>query len=631
VDRPITGGMDARRTFTPAVALLSVLALAAVPTGHWNVAWTAAALAALGGMLAARHAAPADERARWTWWSAAAGAWLIGQLAWDWFSAYGAPQSPNLADAGWFSFALLVMGGLVGARNTSRTLRLLGVAEALPLIVAVTALTFSEIWPSALSSSLSPTGVASALAYPGLYVTAAVLTLQAMIAGALHGIRGGGVRLVLAGIAAQAIAFIWWSRQLLDGTYVPGKTLIDPLWVVGMVAIAAGGLVAARAGWASHSRARETEPGDRGGIIPAVTFLILLAAQLRAGFVDPPLGAKLALAVGLATSGATLIARSALLSRRRRTLLESEREARSELARANERLSQDSRRDALTGLRNRRALAEDLPTLESGRYAVALLDVDHFKAYNDRLGHLAGDNALRALAALVRDQLRDGDLAYRYGGEELLIILHDGHLEIARRVAERVRTAVTGAAIPHPGGIGGIVTVSIGLAAGAGDAGRMLARADAALYEAKRSGRNRVLGSPGERSDAPEPKPARLRTALERPVLEAFADLVRSELRYATAVVDVRRGDDTFETVVVLGDDESRRGHVSTWEPGEPLDAPRHERSGALLLPLRDPQAELLGVLTLDAPLRGERPTDEELGALMAVADHAGLVLSLGV
>jgi diguanylate cyclase (GGDEF)-like protein len=325
-----------------------------------------------------------------------------------------------------------------------------------------------------------------------------------MIAGALHGIRGGGVQLVLAGIVVQAVAFILWSDQLLDGTYVPGRTLIDPLWVVGLIAIGAGGLVAARA---PHARARVAEPGDRGGIVPALTFLILLVAQIRAGFTDPPLGAKVALAVGLATSGATLTARSALLSRRRRTLLESEREARSELARANERLSQDSRRDALTGLSNRRALAEDLPRVETGRYAVALLDVDHFKAYNDRLGHLAGDNALRALATLVRGELRDGDLAYRYGGEELLIVLHDAHLEIARRVAERVRSAVATAAIPHPGGIGGVVTVSIGLAAGAGDAGRMLARADAALYEAKRGGRNRVLGSPAELPPAPAPEP----------------------------------------------------------------------------------------------------------------------------
>src|SRR3954471_14379877 len=305
--------MDVRRTSALAVALLSALALAAVPAGHWDVAWTAAALAALGGMLAARHAAPADERARWTWWTAAPAAWLFGQLAWNWFSEFGSPPSPNLADAGWFSFALLVMGGLVGTRNTSRTLRLLAVAEALPLIVAAGALTFSAIWPHAVSSDLPAAGVASALAYPALYVTAAVLTLQAMIAGALRGIRGGGVRLGLLAIPAQAVAFILWSRQLLDGTYAPGATVLDPLWVVGLVVVAAGGLVAART---PRARAHDAEPGDRGGIVPAVTFLILLAAQVRAGFGDPPLGAKLALAGGPALTWAAPLARGGALGPR---------------------------------------------------------------------------------------------------------------------------------------------------------------------------------------------------------------------------------------------------------------------------------------------------------------------------
>ena len=681
--------MDIRRTFAVAVALCSAIALAAVPAGLWNTAWTAGALAALGGMLSARRAAPHDERARWTWWTAAAAAWLIGQLAWDVFFELGAPPSPNLADAGFFSFALLVMGGLVGTRNASRTLRLLAVAEALPLIVAATALTLSAFWPDVAASDLSTAGIASALAYPLLYVTAAVLTLQAMIAGALHGIRGGGVRLVLAGIVAQAVAFIFWGGQLLDGSYVPGATLIDPLFVIGLVAIGAGGVVAARA---SHAHTHDAEPGDRGTIVPALTFLILLAAEVRGGFTDPSLSARLALAVGLATSGATLIVRSALLSLRRRELLEREREARlhlaereAELAALNARLSEDSRRDALTGLRNRRALTEDLSALE-GEYAVALLDVDHFKAYNDLLGHLAGDNALRALATLVRNELRDGDGAYRYGGEEFLIVLRHADLEVAHRVGERVRAAVARAAIAHPGGIDGIVTVSIGLAAGSGEAGPLLARADTALYAAKTGGRNHVVDSAGEGAPAPAsaqaPAPALGPTLLRRvvgvtraaaerrgvqPVLEAVADLVRTELRFATAVVNLRRPDDSFETVVVLGDEQARSillGRVSHWDAWAPLLAPRHLRCGAywlpegshewdagmptwvphntpdpsldawrpedaLLLPLRDPDGRLLGVMAVDEPLSGRRPTDEELGVLMAVADHTGLVMSL--
>src|SRR6185437_1804735 len=130
--------------------------------------------------------------------------------------------------------------------------------------------------------------------------------------------------------------------------------------------------------------------------------------------------------------------------RRLRDLLDRERttsaalaEREAELARLNAQLVEDSRRDPLTGMRNRRALADDLRELEaSGRqgdtmFALALCDVDHFKAYNDRLGHLAGDQALRTIAAIVRATLRAGDLSYRFGGEEILLVLRDASAEEA--------------------------------------------------------------------------------------------------------------------------------------------------------------------------------------------------------
>ena len=330
------------------VAAAAIVALFGVVTRNWDLAWTFAATSALLGTTAARHGAPRGERPRWTWWTAAAGAWLIGQVAWDVFALTGSPPSPNLADAGWYAFALLVMGGLVGPRSTSRTLRLVTVLEALPLIVAATALTFAAIWPHAASSSLPAAGRWGALAYPGLYVTAAVLTLQAMVAGS---IRGAGERVVLAGIVGQAVAFTFWSAQLLDGDYVPGATLIDPLFVAGLLAIGTGGVIAAL----RPSAAAAPEPGSRGGIIPGATFLVLLAMQVGAHA-----GVHLALSVGLGVSGATLLARSVLLSKRQRQLLARERATQEELSRLNARLADDSRRDALTGLRNRRALSEDL-------------------------------------------------------------------------------------------------------------------------------------------------------------------------------------------------------------------------------------------------------------------------------
>ncbi len=173
------------------------------------------------------------------------------------------------------------------------------------------------------------------------------------------------------------------------------------------------------------------------------------------------------------------IARGALLDRRLRHLLDRERaahtalaEREAELARLNAQLVEDSRRDPLTGMRNRRALADDLLELDARRqdggerFAIALCDVDHFKAYNDHLGHLAGDHALRTISAIVRATLRTGDLSYRFGGEELLLILSGASPAEAVAAAERVRTAVERMALPHADGVGAIMTVSIGVAGG---------------------------------------------------------------------------------------------------------------------------------------------------------------------
>jgi diguanylate cyclase (GGDEF)-like protein len=123
-----------------------------------------------------------------------------------------------------------------------------------------------------------------------------------------------------------------------------------------------------------------------------------------------------------------------------------------------------------------------------------MLDIDWFKAYNDHLGHIAGDAALRAVAETLRDQLRLGDGLYRYGGEEFLALLPDQAALESLAVAERLRRAVERKAIPTVAG-DGVVTVSAGVAeldlSLDRDAAGWLGRADAALYRAKANGRNR--------------------------------------------------------------------------------------------------------------------------------------------
>jgi two-component system, cell cycle response regulator len=158
-----------------------------------------------------------------------------------------------------------------------------------------------------------------------------------------------------------------------------------------------------------------------------------------------------------------------------------------------------SRTDALTGVGNRLRMNEELAAARSRaeryghRYAVAICDVDRFKEFNDTFGHLAGDEALRRVADAVRAELRVGDSVYRYGGEELVVLLPEQSLAEGARALERIRAAIEKLAIEAPRGV---LTVSSGVAAF--DAGvdetveAWLARADTALYNAKANGRNRV-------------------------------------------------------------------------------------------------------------------------------------------
>jgi diguanylate cyclase (GGDEF)-like protein len=152
-------------------------------------------------------------------------------------------------------------------------------------------------------------------------------------------------------------------------------------------------------------------------------------------------------------------------------------------------------RDALTGLANRRRLDADLASLRPEPVAFFMIDVDHFKAYNDAHGHPAGDMLLRQVGETIAGAVRDGDVTYRFGGEEFSVLLRGATPEEAAAVAERVRAAVEGRTFAgeatQPDGR---LTASVGIAwRHDADSAALLAAADGALYEAKRSGRNRVV------------------------------------------------------------------------------------------------------------------------------------------
>jgi diguanylate cyclase (GGDEF)-like protein len=685
------------------VALGAVVAAwAGAPgAGAYDVAWTSAAIAAtLGAFVARRRACPA-QRGLWTWWWLASLSWLLGQVAWNVYGIVGFPPSPNLADIGWWVCAVCIMASMLSLPSGPTTMRLVALLESTTLIVAAVAFCISELWGTMEHSHLALGPKISALLYPALYASTTIVIVQAALSGPLREIRSRGVWTALAGLLAQSLAFTVWSSQLLSSTYQPGSSLLDLTWVVGLAAVAVGGLLADR------SPAKPAAPAEGRGVgvlLPSTVFAMLLIALLFARLTGQQAEARTVLHLGVFFAAIALVARSNILARRLGVLLARERasaadlaEREAELARLNAQLLEASRRDPLTGIGNRRALTDDLPMYEmflgeaAESLAVALCDVDHFKAYNDQMGHLAGDQALRMIANTARGALRAGDSAYRYGGEELLLVLRGVDTQEALAIADRVRAAVERAALPHPTGEAGILTVSVGVAAGREPLEALLERADSALYEAKRLGRNRAISArrdaeadghgghharQAQRGDPGAPIPRHLRAMLSvsraaaanagvMPVVRALAEVIQSELSFQVVAVNLMEEDrEHFRVVQVLGNREAREllqdrvtprsewdalfaqgveRHGACWleagsyeEPGHTWTAPEvpslqvnaWQPQDMLLLPLRDALGEIFGVVSVDQPALGQRPSDEEIGVLMSVVDHAGLVAS---
>lgn len=176
------------------------------------------------------------------------------------------------------------------------------------------------------------------------------------------------------------------------------------------------------------------------------------------------------------------------------------------LQQLNDELQALSMVDHLMQIGNRRAMEVDLSHTHSSAirygktYSVLLLDIDYFKFYNDYYGHQMGDDALKQVAEVMRQSIRSSDRVYRYGGEELLIILPHTSIEQSVVVADKVITAIKGCSIPHAKSPFGHITISSGCTGINFDRAEKTSRweglvkvADQALYQAKNDGRNRSV------------------------------------------------------------------------------------------------------------------------------------------
>ena len=184
-----------------------------------------------------------------------------------------------------------------------------------------------------------------------------------------------------------------------------------------------------------------------------------------------------------------------------------------QLAAANTELEKMAAEDGLTGLSNRRAFDQFLDTawrhsMRQGHpVGLLLIDVDHFKSYNDTYGHPMGDSCLQRVARVLQEHARRSlDLVARYGGEEFVVVLPDTGAPHAIQLAHRISKAVRALKIPSESGINGIVTISVGVAALTPrrgiDSDVLVEQADSALYRAKRGGRDSVESADAADGDA---------------------------------------------------------------------------------------------------------------------------------
>lgn len=294
------------------------------------------------------------------------------------------------------------------------------------------------------------------------------------------------------GVEAAGLSSLMSAANVLD--LEPGDTLLAPGDRNDRLYVILAGRVAMQ-GSGDEGTARELGPGDLAGDISLIADAPVysrVVAERTARVLEIPRNTFWRIAHQEPVFACNLLQ---VLARR----LAGVSSAMSTAWALQEEYRQHAQTDPLTGLYNRRWMDERLTfeiarsELRSRSLCLMMLDIDHFKPYNDQHGHLAGDVVLQTVAGVIRSTLRDSDLAVRYGGEEMVVILPGTDEAEALGVAERVHQALAEAPYPElDDKILPRVTVSIGVAAWQpGDnAARLIRRADNALYRAKDAGRD---------------------------------------------------------------------------------------------------------------------------------------------
>ncbi len=463
---------------------LLLLAYPWLPYAARDAVYMLAVTGALLTLTAAAVRAPGRYRLPWVFMAAGVAALFVGESLWTWYAlVLDVDPFPSLADAFYLAaYPLMTTALALWARRDATVDRSASVLDACIVTVGAGLLAWVVlIAPAVSDTELTLLEQVVLVAYPVADLALLALTVQLVL---LPGARPGVTHLVTAGMLAMFTGDVVYTATSFTG--ISAGAFGDLPFVLSYVLL---GVVALH-----PSRYLSEATGQGGGhtlrllrlaVLTGASLLapLTLAVQdLSGGDVD-----GVAIAVCSAVLSLLVVLRMAGLVRQVQTQ-----------ARA---LAAAARTDALTGAANRRAWDETLDAVASrgDRVFVVLLDLDHFKAYNDVHGHLGGDALLRSAVTAWRAELRATDLLARYGGEEFGVLLTDCDLADAAATADRLRAAL-------PAG----VTCSTGVA------GRhphetpaqLVGRADAALYAAKAAGRDRTVVAAPPAGDVPAPAEA---------------------------------------------------------------------------------------------------------------------------
>jgi diguanylate cyclase len=495
-----------RSSLSPSIigVVLGTLLLIAVPYAGWGSDRTQTTISDLGpvliGLAATVAALRLSGQPAWRRLAIAFSCWWVGDLVWFVLEVVLRQEPfPSLADVGYIAFYPAAAWALLsfpsGTRRRSDWMKL-GLDALTVLLCAAMGIWYLVVGPTVHDHHSGGLAMVLNVAYP----IGDLLLLFGVVVNLMHRAttRDLALRILVAGVSSLVIADVAFARLSLAGEYDGGVP--DAFWAAAWCLFYLSAKAAPRAddeaagprqsdGHPSlaglgrdHPRRNEPQLARLPYLAVAMAYGLLLFVGRRAA-VYPLDG----LIVGSAAVTAVVFVRQVSMI--------------AENGRLMSRLRNLANVDALTGIPNRRAFFEEAELLfqsagtpgvpaTATRHSVLMIDVDYFKEVNDTYGHRTGDRVLSVVAACVKSQLRSADLVGRYGGDELVIALADCDGPAALAVAERIYSVVAATPVVTEEGVVN-VTLSIGVAGSGNGEGLLavLARADLALYDAKRAGR----------------------------------------------------------------------------------------------------------------------------------------------